>query len=103
MRIVAFVTAIAVCLSACAGYAIKDKMSAYNGQPVSTLIDKLGFPTRQDTIAGQTVYIWTTGQMIEGTSYACTIRAILDSQNIITRWDYQGNEGGCARYASMLR
>ena len=41
--------------------------------------------------------------MVEGTSYACTIRAILDTQNIVTRWDYQGNEGGCASYASMLR
>lgn len=95
--------AIGFALSACAGAAIKDKMPAYIGQPVSVLIGKLGFPTRQDTIAGQNVYIWTTGHMVEGTSYGCTIRAILDAQNIVSSWDYQGNEGGCAMYAANLR
>jgi hypothetical protein len=71
-------------LAACAGQTIKDKMPAYVGQPASVLITKLGFPTRQDSVAGQTVYVWTTGQVVEGTSYACTIRAILDSQNVVT-------------------
>lgn len=94
---------LAVSLSACAGQTIKDKLPAYVGRPVDVLVSRIGFPTRQDTVAGQTVYIWTSGQMVEGTSYACTIRAILDTQNIVTRWDFQGNEGGCASYASMLR
>ena len=41
--------------------------------------------------------------MVEGTSYACTIRAFVDNQDVIITWDFQGNEGGCANYASMLR
>lgn len=94
--------AVCVAFSACAGQMIKDKLPAYVGQPINALIAKLGFPTRQDTIAGQTVYVWTTGGMVEGTSFGCTIRAIVDTQNVITRWDFQGNERGCANYASML-
>jgi hypothetical protein len=78
-------------------------MGAYVGQPASVLIGRLGFPTRQDNVAGRKVYVWTAGQMVEGTSYACTIRAIVDDQDVINTWDYQGNEGGCRNYAAMLR
>ncbi len=77
-------------------------MPAYMGQPIDALIAKLGFPTKQDTIAGETVYIWSTGQFIEGTSYGCTIRAIVNAQSVIDHWDYIGNEGQCMRYAALL-
>jgi hypothetical protein len=90
-------------VAACAGQTIKDKLPAYMGQPIGALIAKLGFPTRQDMIAGQTVYVWTVNGMQEGTSYGCTIRAIVDAQNVMTRWDFQGNEGACTRYAASLR
>lgn len=98
------VTALSVvALSACAGQTIKDRMPAYMGRPIDDLIAKLGFPTRQDSIAGQTVYVWSVSGMDEGTSYGCTIRAIIDAQSIVARWDYQGNEGACGRYAALLR
>jgi hypothetical protein len=77
-------------------------MKPYVGQPASALFKKLGFPTRQDQIAGQKVYVWATGQVVEGTSYGCTIRAIVGAQDIITQWDFQGNERGCGNYAMML-
>jgi hypothetical protein len=100
-----WILALSACLAlaACAGQAIKDKMPAYIGQPSSVLIGKLGFPTRQDTVAGRKVYIWTTSNLVDGTNYGCTIRAIVDDQDVIMTWDYQGNEGGCAHYASTLR
>lgn len=54
-------------------------------------------------VAGSKVYVWTTANLVDGTNYGCTIRAILDSQDVIVKWDFQGNEGGCENYASMLR
>ena len=77
-------------------------MPGYIGRPVSDLINRLGFPTRQDTVAGRTVYVWTMGYLVEGTGYACTIRAILDQHNIVTSFDGYGNQGGCADYAAKL-
>jgi hypothetical protein len=77
-------------------------MVPYQGQPVSLLIAKLGYPTEQQVIAGNKVYIWTTSNFVEGTNYACRIRAILNSQDIIMSWDGNGNNGGCLEFASKL-
>jgi hypothetical protein len=90
-------------VTACASQTIKEQMRSFLGQPVSTVIAKLGYPTEEQSLAGHKVYIWATGRMVEGTSYTCKIRAILDDQGIITTWDFEGNEGGCSRYASLLR
>jgi hypothetical protein len=85
------------------GQSILDKLPSYSGQPIGALVGKLGSPTRQDTVAGKTVYIWATGQAVDGASYICTIRATVDPQNTILATDFQGNEAGCSRYAAMLR
>jgi len=98
----ATVVVVASTLAACAGAIIKDKMASFAGHPVSAAIDKLGFPTEQAEIAGRKVYIWSSRNFVEGTSYQCKIRAILDDHEIITNWDYEGNEGGCMRFASKL-
>ena len=82
---------------------IRDRMTAYIGQPASVLFAKLGLPTSEQTIAGQKVYIWTTSNFIEGTNYACKLRAIVDSHDIITSFDGDGNQGGCAGFASRLQ
>lgn len=93
---------VAAVTSGCAGATIKDKMNAYMGQPVNALIAKIGFPTDQQTIANQKVYLWTTVRFVEGSSYQCKIRVILGPQDIIQQWDYEGNEGGCGSYAMAL-
>lgn len=90
-------------LSGCAHETIRETMPSYIGQPVNVLIARLGFPTAEQTVAGQKVYIWTTGRLIEGTTYDCKIRAIVGPQDLIISWDYEGNEGGCANYARRLR
>jgi hypothetical protein len=92
----------ALALSGCAGAKIKEQMPQYVGQPASALFAKLGYPTSEQTVAGSKVYIWTTTQLIEGTSHDCKIRAIVDSREIITSWDGEGNERGCGRFASRL-
>jgi hypothetical protein len=89
-------------LAGCATQSIETRMTAYVGQPVSVVINKLGFPTAEQTIAGVKVYVWRTYRLVEGSSRDCTIRAIVDAHDIITRWDLDGNQSGCMNYALML-
>jgi hypothetical protein len=81
---------------------IKEKMKPNVGQPASALIAKLGYPTREEQVAGHKAFAWSSGQVVEGTSYSCTLRAILDAQDVISAWDFQGNERGCEQYAMRL-
>jgi hypothetical protein len=89
-----------IALSACATDILKKGMTPYMGQPASALFSKLGFPTRQDEVAGTKIYVWTTGGMYKGSSVDCTFRVMVDAQDIITRWDVQGN--ACEMFALRL-
>ena len=102
MRIVA-ILALALCLGSCATQTIKEKLNLYSGQPASVIIARLGYPTSEQTVAGAKGYIWSTNRFIEGTSIGCKIRVMVDAQEIVTAWDFEGSESGCAAYASMLR
>jgi hypothetical protein len=102
MRILGIVS-LCVALGGCAGQTIKEKMATYAGQPASVLFGKLGYPTSEQTIANSKAYIWATNRFIDGSSYGCKIRVIVDPQDMISAWDFEGNEGGCAQYASVLR
>ena len=99
---IAYAMIAASMLAGCAGAIIKDKMASLAGQPINAAIDKLGFPTEQTEIAGRKVYIWSSRSFVEGTSYECKIRAIVDDHDTIINWDFEGNEGGCQRYAARL-
>jgi hypothetical protein len=101
MRIFAVLLA-AIALPGCAGSMIEEGMTKMVGQPLSAAVAKLGLPTEERVIAGQKVYVWYSGRMIEGTTSACRIRAIMQG-DVISSWDYEGNEGACLRYAAQLR
>lgn len=92
----------AIVVAGCAGQTIKDKMAAYPGQPASAIIDRLGFPSTQQEVAGRKVYVWATNNFVDGTNYKCQIRTIVDERDTIITWDYEGNEGGCASFAARL-
>jgi hypothetical protein len=85
----------------CAGPAIEKGMNTMLGQPLSAAVAKLGMPTDEKTIAGQKVYIWFNRVVDEGSEYKCTLRAIV-SGDVITAWDFDGNNGPCLRYAERL-
>lgn len=118
-------------VSACSTFSdIEQGLSGFVGRPADHVFAALGFPEGEQRIAGQTVYVWgnafsmtlpqtntatTTGYVgttpYSGTTsytssttynYNCTIRVMVDERNIVRRWDYQGNIGGCSQFASML-
>jgi hypothetical protein len=93
---------LAASVAACSSAAIKQGMKSLEGQPLNAAIAKLGVPTEERTIAGQKVYIWLTRTLDEGTELKCQIRVIM-SGDLISSWDFEGNEGYCGRYANRLR
>jgi hypothetical protein len=101
-RLIPFLAAAGLALSACAGDAIKERMKVFVGLPASAVFSKLGYPQQQQEVAGKKIYAWTSGGMYRGTSHDCTFRVIVDAQDIITSWDVQGNEAQCGLYATAL-
>jgi hypothetical protein len=72
------------------------------GQPASVLFSKLGYPTREDHVAGKKFYVWAVGGMTEGTSYSYNIRVVVDEQDVITSWDGYGSWKSCGDYIERL-
>lgn len=88
------ITAVVVSKSILPAYAsqnvIVDQLNAYRGQPISVAIAKFGNPTERRVIEGEQVYFWSNIPIIDGHSYSCKIRAIVDKQQIVTNWGYVG-------------
>lgn len=121
---------LALFLAGCAGEMIRDAMLPLIGHRASYLFEKLGFPDAEDTIAGRRFYVWaseTTGSQLvphfntgtirgkHGTSTfgyttfheqpyhrSCRFRVFVDSEDRITAYDLDGNEGGCSALANKL-
>lgn len=103
MRMLLTIAALAPLLAmpGCVDAPINDGMSKMVGKPLDAAIAKLGMPNREETIAGRKVYSWTTSNLVEGTAYRCEIRVIMLGEMIGT-FSWQGNNGGCIQYASLL-
>ncbi|SCW76999.1 hypothetical protein SAMN02927900_04748 [Rhizobium mongolense subsp. loessense] len=109
----------------------KPAMQSLKGQPVQAAFAKLGYPDAEQNIAGKKIYVWNTsssgtytvpttntattyvnGQAIYSTvqgtrtesyDYSCKLRLIASQGGIIENWDWDGNIGGCERYAARLK
>ena len=99
-RVVAIAIA-CIAVAGCVGDTIKKGMSPLVGQPLDAAIAKLGVPTSESTVANRKVYVWSTRNLVEGTEYRCQIRVVMNG-DVIGTFDWEGNNGGCQRYASML-
>ena len=101
------------------------------GYSAERVFDKLGIPDAESEVAGLKFYIWETSnqgsysvpQYNTGTVYSpsgypvtysyttynqfsynhfCKLRVFVNSLDIITTYDFEGNEGGCGVFASQL-
>jgi hypothetical protein len=102
MRNLAAAALAALTLAACSFDAIKEGMNRLEGQPISAAIAKLGIPSDERLIAGQKVYTWYTSTFDEGTQLQCKIRVMMAGE-VIGSYEFEGNNGMCARYAAKLR
>jgi hypothetical protein len=96
------VVALAISLAGCSFGAIKEGMNNLKGQPISVAIAKLGIPNDEREIAGQKVFTWYTSTFDEGTQLQCKIRVMM-AGDVIGTYEFEGNNGMCARYAAKLR
>ncbi|MES0016154.1 hypothetical protein [Mesorhizobium sp. M0036] len=102
-------------------------LTSLHGQPYQAAFDVLGFPDAENTIAGKRVFTWgsrnagsytvptfnsstayVNGQPIyvqsQGTAtetydYHCKIDVIVGDSGVIEQTKYDGNIGGCEKYA----
>ncbi len=123
---------VAVALSGCSTFDTLDTgLAGLVGQPLDVAISRLGYPDGSMNVADTTVYVWghdtsvtmpqygsqttsgyvgntpfsstTYGQTGTSTvNYECTIRLGVNQQNVIVRYDWEGNLGGCMRYAGRF-
>jgi hypothetical protein len=106
-RVVAIAIACAT-VAACAGDTskatdpIKKGMTSLVGQPLVFAIAKLGAPIANSAIGDRKVYVWSTRNVVDGIEYKCQIRVMMND-DVIGSFDWEGNNAGCAQYASMLK
>lgn len=121
---------LALLLAGCAAGIIEEKMQPMIGQPASHVFEKLGIPDAEDVVAGRRFYVWETedsGSILlpqqntgsvytaHGTStytymtyvpmvysHTCRFRVFVDANDLITTYDFDGNEGGCSTFATRL-
>jgi len=87
----------ALLLSGCAiGYdqAMTADMKGLSGKPIREVIDRLGYPTREITIAGDKVYVWD--------SNGCTLKVGVDSGEHVIHAGYDGDHNDCGPYRKAL-
>lgn len=105
-----------VLLSGCAA----TEAPRYAGRPVSDVVSRIGLPSSERVVMGQTVYTWTnTGQVSTmapvlgggsrlvlvpvATSGTCSLQVAVDAAQLVTRMDTVGDNGLCADYLKRLR
>lgn len=101
-----------VCLAGCATEELNTGLQKAMGQPIDVLVSDWGYPIAQRQIMGHTLYIWSNNAGIMavplygGGVYAgrltCTIQVAVNKQNIITSYQWNGNQGGCAPFARRI-
>lgn len=86
---------------------MNDVMNNWVGENINTVIQKWGYPTKQQTVAGKEVYYWEEtfntiggGDTIYGTTiqtpvysmtYTCNRILEVDKNYMVVRWDWNGN------------
>lgn len=122
---------ILIILSGCVTFGqMETGLKALMGHDERVAFDLLGYPSAKQQFGEETVYTWavsnsgvlimpqtatTTGYVgstpVYGTTtyseavsvnYSCKIKLISDSNNVLRKWEYEGNIGGCESYINRL-
>lgn len=123
---------LALVMTGCTGKIIQENMDRMVGLPADRVFDKLGLPDAESEVAGRKFYIWETSNQgffsaplfSAGTVFSsdgsplthytyttfnqvdynrsCKLRVFVDALDVVTTYDYEGNEGGCYVFANQL-
>jgi hypothetical protein len=85
---------------------IDAKLDELKGQPIQSVIDKLGAANSQNQSGDGKAYVWTLtsdfGAAYHAVGFGCTITVFADKDGNVSRYSYDGNVGGCGQYAHSL-
>ena len=86
-----------VALTGCSVGTLNLGTSNYKGQPLSSVLTKLGSPEEQGTtIAGQKTYTWIRGTALQ----ECRIRVTM-AGDVIDSYEGSGDIGICSQYGAL--
>ena len=121
---------VAVLISGCTFHYMEKGLDALVGKDVRYAFDVLGRPNGKQEFGGETVYIWQNSRSMmfyepgltqisrtplraDDATIAspywvpmqgvCVVRVISGPDNIVRRWDYNGDGLGCDDYARRLK
>ncbi len=125
MKVARFVVVALLC--GCATQQLNTGLQTLVGQNIQTAISHLGYPDGQRIVMGDTIYVWSTNRnvvmplnttstttgAVGGTPYygttssmqmvpmafQCTVQIATTSDGTIKSFQWEGNQGGCQRYA----
>ncbi len=131
MRRALFIPLLAILVSCSTFPNIEQGLQSMVGRPRAEAFSRLGYPSSQLQFGSDTAYVWgasntvavpvpqsnstsgyvgstpfnatTTSTGYMPMTYSCTIRIIVGPDDLVKSWDYNGNLGGCSRYASLLK
>lgn len=102
----------ALLLVGCATAQLNTGLKNLMGAPVSTLVSAWGYPENEREIMGHKIYIWSNDggvmavPLYGGGAFAarlnCTVQVSVDSHDVITSYQWNGNNGGCANFARRI-
>lgn len=109
---IAIFACFAVLSSGCATTQLNNGLQKVIGQPVAVLVNAWGYPAGQRDIMGQTLYVWSNDggamavPMYGGGVFAarlqCQVQVSVNAANVVTSYQWSGNNGGCAPFARRL-
>ena len=121
------ISIVTLCLLLAGGCAVNSSLEAgmesFVGKSADSTIKALGFPHADEQIAGKRVLVWTAvpsrslsndypdyhhyyGISLHGSgyrNYGCTLRVILDKNDVVESWDSQGSLSNCGKYRKILQ
>jgi len=129
-RIVALLV-LSLGLGGCVSQNMNEGLQSLVGQDIHAAVARLGYPSGQREILGDTIYVWgssqnsvmplsttnytsgsvggvpvygtTTSTNLVPVNYNCNIQLAVNSQGRIKSYQWSGNMGGCAHYANALK
>lgn len=71
---------------------LNNRLAALKGQPVEAAFRQLGYPDRQEVIAGHTVYYWG------GDQSTCQVRIVATIDGRVDSGSIYGSPAGCSQF-----
>jgi hypothetical protein len=109
---IAVIAIASVMLFGCATAQLNSGLQKVVGAPVDVLVNAWGYPAAEREIMGRKLYIWSNeggamavpmyGGGVFAARLQCQVQVSVDAQNIVTSYQWSGNNGGCAPFARRL-